>query len=75
MNIVENYLSMLCGEDNIVYLHATTDKELNEVSVATVTDLGKTYHLLYTKNSNVVINKTYSNILTISRILRDLQPD
>lgn len=74
-NAVESYLNMLCGDDNIVYLHATVNEQTEEVAVATVTALEKSYHLLYTVNSKVVIDKQYLSINSISRILKDLQPE
>lgn len=73
--VIENYLSMLCGEDNIVYRHAVVDHESETISVATVSDLGKKYHLIYSVGTEIVIDRTYPSLNIVSRILKDLQPN
>jgi hypothetical protein len=73
--VIENYLSMLCGEDNIIYHHATVDSVTEVIKVATVTAVGKKYHLLYTVGTDVIIAKTYPSLNTITRILREIQPN
>ena len=71
---VENYLNMLCGEDNIVYHQVFVNYETEDITEATVTDMGRKYHLMVTVNNRSVINRTYPTINSIIRILRELQP-
>jgi septum formation inhibitor-activating ATPase MinD len=71
---VENYLNMLGGEDQIVYHHVSINNETEDITEATVTDMGRKYHLLLLVNNRTVINRTYPTINSISRILRELQP-
>jgi hypothetical protein len=73
--VVENYLSMLGGESNVIYMHAVVDEESETISIATVTDLGTKYLLMYSVGAEVVINRTYPSLNTITRILKDLQPN
>lgn len=71
---IENYLNMLCGDENIVYHHVSVNSENDDVTEVTVTDVGKKYHLLVMVNGRSVINRTYPTMNSISRIVRELQP-
>ena len=72
--LIENYLNMLCGDENIVYHHVSIDNDKESITEATVTDTGRKYHLLVMVDGRPVINRTYPTINSINRILRELQP-
>lgn len=71
---IENYLNMLCGNDNIVYHHVSVNPENDDVTEVTITDIGKKYHLLVFVNTRTVMNRVYPTINSASRIVRELQP-
>ena len=75
LNAVDRYLKILNGDENITYFHSQHNKENDSVKIVTVYDEGKFYRVKCTIDGDIVINKRFPNIETVTQIISELQPE
>jgi hypothetical protein len=75
LNVIDQYLKILNGDENITYYHAHHDKSNDSVKIVTVYDEGRNYRIKYTINGDVIINRKYPSINTITRMISEIQPE
>jgi hypothetical protein len=72
--IIENYLNMLSGEDNILFYHVFVNTQNNNAMIATITAIDRNkYHITVEVDDKKVIDGTYPTLKSAFRILHNLQ--
>jgi hypothetical protein len=75
LDVVEQYLSILADDDHITFFHSHHDEQKDVLKIVTVYDEGKKYRLKFSVNGEVVINKRFSGLETVNKLINELLPE
>ena len=72
MSAVDDYLSILNGDNNITFHHV--EEENDVLKIVTVYNQDNKHRLIYTVGGEIMIDQEFSSIMLVMRIVESLMP-